>query len=137
MREIKEIIIHCTATDVNKDFHASDIRHMHTAQPPLGRGWDDIGYHFVITLNGDVEPGRAISRVGAHCLKHNANSIGIAYVGGLRYGIPSDTRTPEQRIALRALVQTLRHVYGKIPVHGHNEFANKECPCFNVARENF
>jgi N-acetylmuramoyl-L-alanine amidase len=73
---------------------------------------------------------------GAHCKGHNANSIGIAYVGGLdACGKPADTRTPAQRDALKVAVRVLRDVFGDVPVHGHNEYANKGCPCFDVAAE--
>ena len=137
MREIKEIIIHCTSTEENKNFHASDIKRWHTLPPPAGRGWQNIGYHFVINLDGTVEAGRPLSSVGAHCVGHNSNSIGIVYVGGLRKGIPTDTRTEAQRTAVRALVQTLKIVYQIKEVHGHNEFSTKACPCFNVKRECF
>ncbi|MDU3761110.1 MAG: hypothetical protein E7G33_15850 [Bacteroides sp.] len=46
-----------------------------------------------------------------------------------------DTRTPEQKTALRELVAKLKTEYPNITIHGHNEFANKACPCFNVKTE--
>ena len=48
---------------------------------------------------------------------------------------PADTRTPEQRKALTELVSELRKRYPGATVHGHNEFAAKACPSFNVAKE--
>lgn len=131
MREITEIIIHCSATKEGHPFFAADIDRWHKAQ-----GWSGIGYHYVIDIDGKVETGRAEYQTGAHAKGHNANSIGICYIGGLdRDGKPKDTRTPEQRKSLAELVARLKVKYPKATVHGHNEFANKACPCFNVRKE--
>lgn len=129
MRTIRKIIIHCSATPDGRDVSAEEIRRWH-----LDRGWSDIGYHFVIRLDGTVERGRPIEKVGAHCKGHNADSIGICYVGGMDYkGKRSkDTRTPEQKKALVQLVQELSRTYAPVTVHGHNEFSDKDCPSFNV-----
>lgn len=132
MRPINEIIIHCSATACDKDFRAADIDRWHK-----DRGFDGIGYHFVIDLDGTVEVGRPIEKAGAHCTGHNANSIGICYIGGLMINgkTPYDSRTNEQKIAMRALVTSLQAVYGISKVTGHNAYANKACPCFQVPEE--
>jgi N-acetylmuramoyl-L-alanine amidase len=78
MRRLTEIIVHCTATREGKNYTVEDIRRWHKE-----RGFSDIGYHFVIYLDGSVHEGRPIEKVGAHCSGHNATTIGIAYVGGL------------------------------------------------------
>ena len=131
MREITEIIIHCSATKEGHPFFAADIDRWHKAQ-----GWSGIGYHYVIDIDGKVETGRAEYQTGAHAKGHNANSIGICYIGGLDInGKPKDTRTPEQRKSLAELVARLKVKYPKATVHGHNEFANKACPGFNVRKE--
>lgn len=131
MRTIREIIIHCSATEYNLDFRAADIDRWHKA-----KGWNGIGYHFVIDLDGTIEPGRAIAETGAHCQHHNAYSIGICYIGGMINGKPEDTRTWHQKIALRHLVSTLLHCYPTIwKISGHREYSNKACPCFDVASE--
>ena len=77
MRPITEIIIHCTATPEGREFSIDDIRRWHRA-----RGFADVGYHFVIHLDGSVSTGRPLTQAGAHCAGHNNNSIGVAYVGG-------------------------------------------------------
>ena len=132
MRKINEIIIHCSATPEGKDFTVDDIRRWH-----LARKFADIGYHYVVYRDGSVHKGRAENLVGAHCLGHNANSIGICYIGGCTANgkYPKDTRTPQQKQALRQLVQKLLFVYPHASVHGHNEFSNKACPSFNVQKE--
>ena len=132
MRKINEIIIHCSATPEGKDFTVDDIRRWH-----LARKFADIGYHYVVYRDGSVHKGRAENLVGAHCLGHNANSIGICYIGGCTANgkYPKDTRTPQQKQALRQLVQKLLFVYPHASVHGHNEFSNRACPSFNVQKE--
>ena len=128
MRQITEIIIHCTATRPDDKCTVESIRRDHKSL-----GWRDIGYHFVIYPDGSLHAGRRVEEVGAHCKGHNAHSIGIAYVGGLDAdGHPADTRTPAQRLALLQLVQDLIEEYPITAIHGHNEYAHKACPCFNV-----
>lgn len=132
MRKINEIIIHCSATPEGKDFTVSDIDRWHKQ-----RGWKGIGYHYVIYRNGSVHPGRNETEIGAHCVGHNANSIGVCYIGGCAKDgkTPKDTRTPEQRSALRNLVNQLKSKYPNATVHGHREFAAKSCPSFDVKTE--
>lgn len=130
MRKITKIILHCTATPEGKDYTVQQIRQWHVE----GNGWTDIGYHFVIYRNGSVHTGRPVERAGAHTKGQNEHSIGISYVGGCAADgkTPKDTRTPAQRAALASLVKKLLKQYPGATVHGHNEFANKACPSFNV-----
>lgn len=132
MRKLTKIILHCSATPAERDVDAAEIRRWHR-----DRGWSDIGYHFVVRLDGTVEIGRSIEKIGAHCKGHNADSIGICYVGGLNYKgkRSADTRTPEQKLALIKLVRQLRQEHGPLELHGHNEFSDKDCPCFDVQAE--
>lgn len=131
MRKVDEIILHCSATKEGQNFKAKDIDAWHKQ-----RGFKGIGYHHVIDLDGTVETGRPEDEIGAHCLNHNARSIGICYIGGLgTTGKAKDTRTPQQKAALVKLVADLKLKYPNATVHGHNEFANKACPCFTVKNE--
>lgn len=131
MREITEIIIHCSATKEGHIFLAADIDRWHKA-----RGWKGIGYHYVIDLDGKIEVGRPEEQIGVHVEGYNAHSIGICYIGGLdANGKPKDTRTPQQKQSLKELVARLKAKYPKATVHGHNEYANKACPCFPVRME--
>lgn len=133
MRKINEIIIHCSATPEGRDYTVEDIRRWHVK----GNGWIDIGYHWVIYRDGTIHPGRDEKHVGAHCKNHNSHSIGVCYVGGCdKDGMtPKDTRTPAQKAALRNLVYSLLAKYPDAEVYGHNEFAKKACPSFNVKAE--
>lgn len=130
MRQIKEIIIHCTATEAGQEVSVAEIDKWHTA-----KGWDGCGYHFIIHLDGRISYGRPVTKVGAHCKGHNRGSIGIAYVGGLKDGVPTDTRTVEQFRAMLQLCSDLVDMYPNIvAIHGHNYYnPKKACPCFNVS----
>ena len=129
MRRVDEIIIHCSATPEGKSYTAGDIRRWHKE-----KGWRDIGYHWVIRLDGTIEAGRPEEMEGAHCLGHNAGSIGVCYIGGVADDgrTPKDTRTEAQKASLLALVRQLKARYPGATVHGHNEFARKACPSFDV-----
>jgi N-acetylmuramoyl-L-alanine amidase len=134
MRDINKIIIHCSATPEGRDVKTSTIKQWHTA-----KGWSDIGYHYVIELDGSVNMGRDIDRIGAHTRGKNTGSIGICYVGGMDANMknPKDTRTEKQKEGLKCLIKDLIKTYGALTVHGHNEFASKACPSFDVKKENY
>lgn len=131
MRKINLIIVHCTATVEGKDYTVSTIDQWHRQ-----RGFDCIGYHYVVYRDGTVHMGRPLYKVGAHCKGHNANSIGVCYVGGIDCeGNPKDTRTPEQRDALVNLLMRLKREFPKAVIRGHRDFAAKACPSFNATAE--
>ena len=129
MRKITKIILHCSATPEGRDYTVADIDRWHKQ-----RGWQGIGYHYVVYRDGSVHPGRPVEQIGAHTSGHNTNSIGVCYIGGVAADgeTPKDTRTPAQRAALRDLVELLRAEYPSATIHGHREFANKACPSFNI-----
>ena len=131
-RRITEIIVHCTATPEYRDYTVADIRRWHKQQ-----GWSDIGYHYVVYRDGTVHEGRDVDISGAHCTGHNANSIGVVYVGGVASDgkTPKDTRTDLQKTALLSLLLNLRRMYPKAEIHGHRDFANKACPSFDATKE--
>ena len=131
-RSINEIIVHCTATQEGKDYTANDIRKWHQSQ-----GWSDIGYHYIVRLDGTIENGRNVNIAGAHCTGHNTHSIGVVYVGGVSADgkTPKDTRTDAQRVALKMLLIELKRLYPQAKIHGHRDFANKACPSFDATNE--
>ena len=132
MRSIKEIIIHCSATREEQQVSVDTIRDWH-----LAKGWNNIGYHFYIDLNGIINKGRDIDKIGAHCKGHNRNSIGICYCGGVETDgkTPKDTRTQEQKDSLLHVLKTLKAMYPEAVIYSHNEFANKACPSFDATGE--
>lgn len=131
-RNIKELIVHCSATPEGKDFTVSQIKQWH-----LQRGFSDIGYHYIIYRDGSIHIGRDESVIGAHCTGHNTNSIGVCYIGGVATDgkTPKDTRTAEQKKSLVKLLKELRVKYPQASIHGHRDFANKACPSFDATKE--
>ena len=152
MKTIDAIIIYCSATRAGQDLTAKDIDRMHRA-----RGFNQIGYNYVIRIDGTVEKGRSLVVDGAHCntkgfseSSYNKHSVGICYIGGLdANGKPTDTRTIAQKVALRELVAKLCKEYEIIEVLGHRDTSPdldgsgeiepteyiKACPCFDVRSE--
>ncbi|MBQ6977928.1 MAG: N-acetylmuramoyl-L-alanine amidase [Paludibacteraceae bacterium] len=131
MRTINEIIVHCSATFPDQVVTVADITRWHRQL-----GWKTIGYHFLITLAGEIQEGRPIEEVGAHCTGHNANSIGVCYVGGVAAdGKPADTRNEAQKQALLVLLKRLKEQFPNATIHGHRDFAQKACPCFDATNE--
>ncbi|MRY65260.1 N-acetylmuramoyl-L-alanine amidase [Parabacteroides distasonis] len=145
MRTINLIVVHCSATREDKSFTEHDLDVCHRR-----RGFNGVGYHFYIRKNGDIKSTRPLERIGAHSRGFNRESIGICYEGGLdAHGCPADTRTPEQRAALKLLVHQLLETFPGSRVCGHRDLSPdrngngeiepeewiKACPCFEVKAE--
>ena len=122
------IIIHCSAVRPDQTSSAAQINLWHRRDNHWKNG---IGYHYVIRRDGTIEPGRPEWMVGAHCVNHNAHSIGVCYEGGLDIrGQPDDTRTPAQKAAMRRLLEELHGRYPKAVILGHHDLNPlKPCPC--------
>ena len=134
MRKIDEIIIHCTGTVPSHKTTLASVRDYHVKT----NGCKDIGYHYLVTLDGKIHAGRPLDQAGAHCSSHNANTIGVCYVGGLGSDRkPKDTRNMAQTAALNNLVHALKICFPSIKkVSGHYMYnKSKPCPCFDVAKE--
>lgn len=134
MRQINEIIVHCSATPEGVNFTVDDIDKWHRE-----RGFRCIGYHYVIYLDGGIHLGRPIEEEGAHCCDggHNKHSIGVCYIGGVAKDghTPKDTRTMEQKLAMKALIGLLKAAFRGAKVYGHRDFAKKACPSFDARKE--
>ena len=140
-RRIDKLIVHCSAVGPHQTSSAAQIDAWHRA-----KGWQMIGYHYVIRRDGSIEIGRLADMIGAHTSGQNANSLGICYEGGLvevkelkservKELQAADSRTPEQKATLLALLRHLKTLYPNATIHGHNEFARKACPCFDAHTE--
>jgi len=140
--DIHYIVVHCSATRAGQDIDIRTIDRWHRE-----RGWKSCGYHYVITLDGSVQAGRAVSEHGAHVRGHNLHSWGICLVGGLdAQGQPTNTYTREQLTSLRMLITGLRQIAPQAEVLGHRDLSPdidgdgvidswewlKACPCFDV-----
>ena len=135
MRTITLIIVHCSAVRPDQTSSAAQIDSWHRRDNHWKLG---IGYHYVIRRDGTIELGRPEWQVGAHCVNHNAHSIGVCYEGGLDIrGQPADTRTAEQKAAMRTLLEQLHQRYPRALIVGHRDLnPAKKCPGYkNVAKE--
>jgi len=132
MRTITLIVVHCSAVRPDQTSSAADIKSWH-----VKKGWKTIGYHYVVRRSGQIEPGRPEAMAGAHCVNHNAHSIGVCYEGGLDIrGQPADTRTEAQKVALRHLLEELHRAYPRALIVGHHDLnPQKACPCLPVVTE--
>ena len=138
------IVLHCTATLEGQPYNANAIREMHKR-----RGFSDIGYGFLIGIEGEEWEGRKpLQAVGAHVRGFNDRTLGVSYVGGLRASdaMPRDTRTPEQIKTMIDLLKRLIKVYPHAVILGHRDLSPdldgdgviepfefiKICPCFDA-----
>ena len=132
MRPINKIIVHCTATPEGRVHTVKDVDTWHRQ-----RGFNGIGYHYLIGLNGEVWEGRPIEKAGAHTEGYNSSSIGIAYVGGMDKEMknPKDTRTQAQKDSILKLLKELVIKFPNAEIFGHRDFAKKACPSFDARNE--
>lgn len=129
MRQINYIVLHCTATQPNAKIENIEAYWRHTL------GWKNPGYHYIIKADGTRVPLQPESKPSNGVANHNSNSIHISYIGGIdKSGIPKDTRTPAQLIALKEIVQEMQQKYPTAIVQGHRDFpgVHKACPSFDV-----
>jgi N-acetylmuramoyl-L-alanine amidase len=114
MRKIAKIIVHHTGVDTTLERLRASV---------IQRGYSDIPYHFVIDTDGTLHATRPITRMGAHCKGHNADSIGIALMGNLDKTPPTEA----QVAALLRLIADLRTKW-PVPVVGHGDLRPTACP---------
>ena len=133
MRDINLIVVHCSATPEGRDVSTDTIRGWHVNE----RKWSDIGYHYVIELDGKVRTGRPVERAGAHVRGFNKSSIGICYVGGMTSDMkePKDTRTDAQHKSLIDLLIELKQQYPYADIKGHRDFSPKACQSYDATKE--
>lgn len=132
MPKITHIVLHYSATYADQNLTVKDIDLMHRQ-----RGWQMVGYHYVIRRDGVVETGRPETMVGAHVAGQNTGKIGICCIGGLdRATGPDkgvDNRTPAQIESQIALIRDLLKRYPGAKVVGHRDLGNTQCPGFDAA----
>lgn len=119
--KINKIVIHCSDTPNGRPDTAEDIHRWHQE-----KGWDGIGYHYVIEVDGQVRNGRPHYWQGSHVAGHNRNSLGICLVG-------RDQFNDAQWVSLQSLVRALDSQYEGATVLGHRDLdSEKTCPNFDV-----
>jgi len=133
-KDVRAIVVHCTATPVGIPSIVEHVRRMHVVE----NQWDAIGYHFIIDRAGVRHGCRPMMFRGAHAVTANAHSLGIALEGGIDgEAKPVNNYTEEQFKTLYTLIRELR---GKFPTiletFGHCDLQRdagfKSCPCFDV-----
>lgn len=127
------LVVHCSATKPSMDWGRAEIDKSHRQ-----RGFFEIGYHFVIKRNGQVEQGRPLNRQGAHASGYNHISVGVCMVGGVAerdHRIPENNFTPAQFESLKAVLKSLRQRFPHARIVGHGELPKvaKACPSFDVS----
>ena len=129
-RNIKFIVVHCTATPSNTTIDS--IKHYWKDVRKWG---DTVGYHYIIEADGEVTQLLAEEKNSNGVYAHNSASINLAYIGGVdKEGKPKDTRTNAQKHAMFDLIVQLTEKYKGAKVLGHRDFPNvaKACPSFDV-----
>lgn len=160
LSDINLIVVHTLATPYLQDnIGVEQVRKWHTDPKPKGRGWDDIGYNYLIRRSGVIERGRPLEFIPAHAGGYNKRSIGIALAGGIRHeiqgepgheetvSIPVDNYAEIQKMSLKNLVNALSGTFNHIEyICGHRDLSrdldgdgvieqwewSKDCPCFDV-----
>ncbi len=127
MREIKTIVIHHSGnTDTPKK-----IRKLHVEI----NGWNDIGYHFMVSRDGKILMGRDLNIEGAHVLGFNRDSVGICLLGNFDNEFLND----KQKQGLTELLENLTKKFNidKNNIKFHRDFPNvaKSCPGKNINRK--
>ena len=123
------LVVHCSATKPSMDIGLREIKRWHVDD----NGWRDVGYHYIIRRNGEVELGRSNRDTGAHAAGYNHKSISLCMVGGMAEDNSAENNfTAQQWTALLDLVKQIKVDYPEADVIGHNEISDKECPSFDV-----
>lgn len=122
-RKIKLLIVHCSDSDILSHDNVEVIRSWH-----LARGFNDIGYHYIITKDGVIHQGRNPELQGAHTKGYNKDSIGICLTGRHKF-------SDKQFASLRALCEDLcsAHDLERFDILHHRDLDNKKtCPNFDL-----
>ena len=124
MRTLDLIVVHCSDSDHAHHDNVETIRGWHVDE----RGFNDIGYHRVITKDGTAHTGRELETIGAHALGYNLRSVGICLTGKYYF-------SEKQFKALRIMVNNLKQIYPTITrVIGHCDVSDKTCPNFDYKK---
>ena len=102
----------------------------------IARGFNDVGYHYVIRRSGAVEKGGQEAVVGAHVAGHNTGSLGICCIGGIERAtgpnVGVGNRNEAQKAATVKLVRELLAKHPGAQVVGHRDLASAQCHGFDV-----
>lgn len=122
------VLIHHSATPA--DTPAAGIAAYHTAPPPRGRGWQAVGYHYLIESDGKggwhVVEGRRLTLPGAHCPGRNQIDLGVCLIGDFTKQPPPDEQL---RVAAELCAQLAeRWGFTHAEIRPHRTYRQTECP---------
>lgn len=121
-REVNRVFIHCSAANRPQWDDVSVIDAWH-----LKRGWNGVGYHYFIKMDGTIQPGRSLEKKPASAKGHNTGTIAICL-----HGLYTSDFTFAQMESLTKLCTKINLAYAeKVTFHGHCEVSNKPCPVFD------
>ena len=132
MNKIKYIVIHCTGTNKFATIDAIENYWKNNLK------WKSKGYHFIIDRNGNICKLTKLTEIANGVKGYNLESIHISYIGGISMeGKNTDTRTDEQKEALKKIILQMRALFPYAIIQGHRDFPNvaKDCPCFDAKKE--
>ncbi|XP_010726617.1 N-acetylmuramoyl-L-alanine amidase [Meleagris gallopavo] len=92
------------------------------------RGWDDIGYSFVVGSDGYLYQGRGWHWVGAHTRGHNTKGYGVGYVGNFSASLPDPEAIALVRDGLIPCAVRAGWLHQNYTLHGHRQMVNTSCP---------
>ena len=132
------IVIHCTQTPADMDVDVEKVTQWHK-----DRGFDTIGYHYLIKRDGTLQVGRDEDVTGAHAVQVNGTSIGVALVGGGTVDMGWENNfLPEQFETLKSILLKLKDKYkiktivnDTINLDGDWSFGS-DCLCYDILNEN-
>jgi N-acetylmuramoyl-L-alanine amidase len=127
MREIRNLVCHCTATAKNTPVDAIK-RYWRE-----NLGWKSVGYHRIIKANGEIVVLAPDESVTNGVAGHNSNSLHVCYIGGK----DMDDRTEAQKKSMELVLKEWLAKYPKARITGHRDFpgVKKACPQFSAEKE--
>lgn len=131
MREIKYIVVHCTATPQNTTVQSIQNYWKNNL------GWKSPGYHRVIDASGKIHILSEYEKPTNGVAGYNSQSVHISYIGGVDGKKAVDNRTPEQKATMLELLKELKRLFPNAVIQGHRDFkgVKKACPSFDAKSE--
>ncbi|XP_063785926.1 N-acetylmuramoyl-L-alanine amidase [Pseudophryne corroboree] len=113
---------------------AADMRSMQRFHQQ-DRGWDDIGYSFVVGSDGYIYEGRGWHWVGAHTKGHNSVGYGVSFIGDFSTSVPeSQIMSLVKDCFLKWAVRS-GYISANYSLQGHRQVVNTTCPGDALFRE--
>jgi N-acetylmuramoyl-L-alanine amidase len=132
MREIKFIVVHCTATPQTATV-ASIQRYWRNVLK-----WKSPGYHIIVHPDGRLTRLQSDDKPTNGVGGHNANALHVSYIGGVdAANKPLDNRTMNQKQSLLAVITYWKRLFPNANIQGHKDFpgVTKACPSFDAKHE--